>query len=134
MSFLQIRKKPNSAAKNEDPKVLPLEANLLGLTNEASEKIIKLLKEKAFDEGFLRVGLKGGGCSGLTIFYELSERAKDHDLIFANDGARICIDPKSLKILGGATLHARENLGGTEFVLLNNPAAKQCSCGQSFSL
>ena len=59
---------------------------------------------------------------------------RPNDIIFEEDSARVCIDPKSLSLLGGATLHYRQSLGVGELALLNNPSEKQCSCGKSFAL
>ncbi len=112
----------------------PLSKDKLGISDQAAARIALLLKERQQENYFLRVAIKGGGCSGFSIHYDFCESARDADEIFSHEQAKICIDKKSLSILGGATLHFREHLGVGEFMLLNNPAAKQCSCGQSFSL
>lgn len=137
MGLLKITRKGERKAPIADPAALliePLESGVIGLSDAACERIEFLLKEKGQPEYYLRVAIKGGGCSGLTIHYEFCETTRPTDVVFQKNQAKICIDPKSLSILGGSTLHFREHLGVGEFLLLNNPAAKQCSCGQSFSL
>lgn len=137
MGLLKITRKGSRKAPIVDPAALaiaPLEAGVLGISDAASERIEFLLREKGQPGSFLRVAIKGGGCSGLTIHYEFCEMTRPTDVVFQKNQTKICIDPKSLSVLGGSTLHFREHLGVGEFLLLNNPAAKQCSCGQSFSL
>lgn len=133
MSFLNIRKKHPEEIK-EDEKFLPLEKDQIGISDKASEKIDFLLKEKGLLNGFLKIAVMGGGCSGFTIHYDLCENPKENDIIFSKNSAKVCIDKKSLGILGGSTLHIKEILGVQHFILVNNPKSKQCSCGQSFSL
>lgn len=114
--------------------IAPLAKDHLGISPEAALHIERLLQKKGEKDLYLRVAIRGGGCSGLSIHYEFTANTTPRDLLFIHDQARVVIDPKSLAILGGATLHAREYLGSYEFVLINNPAEKQCSCGKSFSL
>jgi iron-sulfur cluster assembly protein len=136
MGLLKIKRKgERNAAPTDDVglSILALGPELLGISDQAALRIEVLLKEQNQVGFYLRVAIKGGGCSGLTIHYEFCEKTRPNDVVFSKDLVKICIDPKSLSILGGATLHFREHLGVGEFLLLNNPAAKQCSCGQSFS-
>ncbi|HXW59931.1 MAG TPA: iron-sulfur cluster assembly accessory protein [Myxococcota bacterium] len=121
--------------KREDELLIPpLAKDQIGISREASEHIARLLAQKGEPNLFLRVLIRGGGCSGLSLHYEFCPESTPRDHIFTKDQTRVVIDQKSLFILGGATLHAREYLGSYEFVLINNPAEKQCSCGKSFSL
>ena len=112
----------------------PLEKNILGISAQAAEHLKYLMQQENKTNNFLRVAIKGGGCSGLMLCFEFCENTKAQDIIFEKDSARVCIDPKSLGFLGGATLHVREEFGGKELILVNNPSEKQCSCGKSFSL
>lgn len=131
MTFIKIGKK--SEKKDEPVLELPKAAsNELGISEEASLWVARLMKDS--HKPFLRVSIRGGGCSGLTIHYELSDQKRSDDTNFAQGEALVVIDKKSLSVLGGATLHCREYLGAKELFLANNPAEKQCSCGQSFSL
>lgn len=134
MSLLKIKRKGDAKPdiKSHDG-ILPIAKNELGISDSAALHIKELLKEKT-PFCYLRVAIRGGGCSGLSIHYELGETLRDNDIIFSRNEIKVIIDKKSLSILGGATLHCRDYLGSKEFFLVNNPAAKQCSCGQSFAL
>jgi len=136
MGLLKIKRKGEKryTAQEDSANILRLSDDVLGISDEAALHIEKLLIEKSNADLNLRVAIRGGGCSGLTIHYEFSDRLRADDKVFMKNQARVMIDPKSLKILGGATLHCRDYLGSKEFVLINNPAEKQCSCGQSFAL
>lgn len=122
--MLKIRKKNELGFK---PDIKPLSKDVLGITDEAAVKILE-------NKDLLRVSLRGGGCSGLSIHYEFVTSSRPEDQLFEHKGAKVCIDKKSLSMLGGATLHVSDELGVKHFILVNNPAAKQCSCGRSFSL
>ncbi len=119
---------------DDDSTIKPLAPDQLGISDEAAAHIKALLKEKSDTILVLRVAIRGGGCSGLSIHYEFTDQKRDADLRFYNDDIEVIIDKKSLSVLGGATLHCRDYLGSKSFILVNNPNAKQCSCGQSFSL
>lgn len=138
MKFFKIGRSGERKQKSDLPPdellIKPLPHDQLGISDQARDHIKRLLEQKAQPELYLRVAIRGGGCSGLSLHYEFCEAQTPRDLVFSNDGVRVVIDQKSLSILGGATLHAREYLGSHEFVLVNNPAEKQCSCGKSFSL
>lgn len=133
MSFLKIRRKKENSAEvmakllEEYP---VLEKNSLGMTLEASKRIKALLLGP---DAIFRVAIRGGGCSGLSLHFEVSTR-HPADIVFTTDDVPLCVDKKSLTIIGGSTLHFMEFADVSEFVLLHNPAAKQCSCGKSFSL
>jgi len=114
--------------------ILPLPREVLGISDSAAHRLNFLMHQSGKFDQYFRVAIKGGGCSGLTIYYEFCDTVRPHDLIFEKNSARVCIDPKSLSYLGGATLHFRETLGVGELVLINNPSEKQCSCGKSFAL
>lgn len=126
--LLKINRK-NKSANDEPNNFLLLAKDQIGVSDEAKAHI-EMLISKHDEASFLRISIKGGGCSGLSIHYELTNTAKDYDVHFD----KVIIDKKSLSVIGGATLHCREYLGAKEFYLVNNPAQKQCSCGQSFSL
>jgi iron-sulfur cluster assembly protein len=131
VALLKLRR---SAHQEQDIVIPALENNTIGISDQAAERINFLNKEDNNLHRYLRVAIKGGGCSGLTIHYEFCEQPRPSDAIFTKDNAQLCIDPKSLNLLGGATLHFKDAHGVREFVLVNNPSEKQCSCGKSFSL
>jgi iron-sulfur cluster assembly accessory protein len=136
MSLLKIGRKGerSNETPTNDEKIGPLNSDQLGISAEAAQHIKHLSAQKEIRPVALRVSVRGGGCSGFSIHYEFTETIKDSDLRFKADDVQVIIDRKSLGVLGGATLHCRDYLGSKSFILVNNPNAKQCSCGQSFSL
>jgi iron-sulfur cluster assembly protein len=105
------------------------------LTERAAQKIRALLKKEGVspDVGGLRVGIQGGGCSGLSYAMRLDTQARDRDKIFEEFGARIFVDPKSLLYLNGTTLEYEETLMRQGFVFQNPNAVRNCGCGSSFT-
>jgi iron-sulfur cluster assembly protein len=105
----------------------------LTLTEKAATQVKKLITEQKLDNVFLRMGVKGGGCSGLSYSLEFDSDTGPHDKTFEIDGVRVVCDKKSYLYLNGTTLdYVTEGLtGGFTFV---NPQAKStCGCGTSFS-
>src|SRR5256884_9818094 len=105
------------------------------LTGRAALKIRALLEKDGVspEQGGLRVGVQGGGCSGLSYAMRLDTQARDRDKIFEEFGARIFVDPKSLLYLNGTTLDYEESLMRQGFVFVNPHAARSCGCGRSFT-
>jgi iron-sulfur cluster assembly protein len=103
------------------------------LTERAALKIRALLEKDGVspEQGGLRVGVQGGGCSGLSYAMRLDTQARDK--IFEEHGARIFVDPKSLLYLNGTTLQYEETLMRQGFVFQNPNAARNCGCGSSFT-
>jgi iron-sulfur cluster assembly accessory protein len=137
MKLLKIGRageKPSIKTDSGALAILPGPKDTLGISEQAAQHLNFLLQKNNNLEQYLRVGIRGGGCSGLTLYYEFCDTLRPNDKVFERDAARICIDPKSLSFLGGATLHYKEALGVGELVLINNPSEKQCSCGKSFAL
>ncbi len=91
------------------------------LTEKAAKKIIALLEKDGVSPqvGGLRVGVQGGGCSGLSYAMRLDTQARDRDKIFEEFGARLFVDPKSLLYLNGTTLEYEETLMAQGFVFQN---------------
>ena len=81
----------------------------------------------------LRVGVKGGGCSGFSYLLDLTESQKDSDEIFEQHGIKIIVDPKSLLYLNGTTIDFKDEIMGRGFVFQNPNATSSCGCGSSFS-
>jgi iron-sulfur cluster assembly protein len=103
--------------------------------SENAAKHVKELKEaqKLGEHVFLRMGVKGGGCSGMSYLLEFDTEKGPHDKEFEIDGVKVVVDKKSYLYLNGTTLdYVQQGLtGGFTFV---NPAAKStCGCGTSFS-
>lgn len=107
---------------------------MIKVTPEAEREILRLLSlEENSDFKGLRVGVKGGGCSGLSYSMNMDAGPREHDKVFEYDGFQIYCDPKSFLYLSGMTLEYSKELidGGFRF---QNPNAKRtCSCGTSFS-
>jgi iron-sulfur cluster assembly protein len=105
----------------------------LALTEKATQQVKKLLEDQNLHGVFLRMGVKGGGCSGLSYSLEFDSELGPHDKKFDIDGVTVVCDAKSYLYLNGTTLdYVTEGLqGGFTF---NNPQAKSsCGCGTSFS-
>ena len=81
----------------------------------------------------LRLGVLGGGCSGLSYQFKFDARPRANDKVFEFDGVHIFIDPKSARYLAGMTLDYKETLMQSGFVFENPNAKKSCGCGTSFS-
>lgn len=106
------------------------------VTEKAAERIKQLVEKEGLpgQTGGLRVGVQGGGCSGLTYAMRLETAARDRDNVVEDFGARVFIDPKSLAYLDETTLDYQVTLVRQGFVFHNPRAAKSCGCGTSFSV
>jgi iron-sulfur cluster assembly protein len=85
------------------------------------------------DQGGLRLGVQGGGCSGLSYNIRFDTQPRDRDRIFQFSDVRVFVDPKSFIYLHGMTLDYQETLMQQGFVFVNPKASKSCGCGTSFS-
>ena len=103
------------------------------VTPKAVQKIRDAFSKQGIEDGGLRLGVLGGGCSGLSyqFKFELKPRATDH--IFDFEGVHVFVDPKSMVYLDGMTLDYKESLMQSGFAFDNPHAAKSCGCGTSFS-
>ena len=108
---------------------------MIHLTEKAAHKIQTLLAKEGVsaDTGGLRVGVQGGGCSGLTYAMRLDTQPRDRDKVFEENGARIFVDPKSYLYLRDTTLDYIEELMRQGFVFHNPMAQRSCGCGSSFT-
>jgi iron-sulfur cluster assembly protein len=106
------------------------------VSERAAKQIITLLAKEGVspEQGGLRVGVQGGGCSGLSYAMRLDKQPRDRDKVFEEFGARIFVDPKSLLYLNGTTLDYEETLMRQGFVFVNPNAARSCGCGSSFTV
>ncbi len=104
------------------------------VTEKALVKIRTVLAaEGTSGEGGLRLGVQGGGCSGLSYVVQFESGPSERDRIFTFDDVRIFVDPKSFIYLAGMVLDYEESLMKTGFVFQNPNAAKSCGCGSSFT-
>lgn len=105
------------------------------LTEVAANEIKTIVEQQELDaeKVRLRVGVKGGGCSGFSYILDLTEKERDTDEVFEQHGVKVIIDPKSLLYLEGVQIDFREEIMGRGFVFNNPNATATCGCGSSFS-
>jgi len=103
------------------------------LTEFAKDKISSLLQKRQTPDDYLRIGLKGGGCSGFMYNYEFTAVTDEKDKIFEFDDIKICVDIKSYLFLNGMEIDYEEDLFKSGLVF-NAPSAKRtCGCGESIA-
>ena len=105
----------------------------IAVTPKAVSKIKATFAREGVQGGGLRLGVLGGGCSGLSYQFKFDAKPRPTDRVFEFDGVRIFVDPKSLLYLDGMTLDYKESLLYSGFAFYNPHAKKSCGCGTSFS-
>ncbi len=108
----------------------------LGITDKAAQNVRRFMEQEGRQGSVLRVGVKGGGCSGLSyvLQFEGEERVNPlMDEVFEKGGVRVIVDKKSLLFLTGVTLDFEDGLMGKGFTFKNPNARQSCGCGESFS-
>ncbi len=105
------------------------------LSETAAREIHSIIKQQELDiaKVRLRIGVKGGGCSGFSYLLDLTETQKPTDEEFEMHGVKVIVDPKSLLYLSGVTVDFRDEIMGRGFVFNNPNATSTCGCGSSFS-
>ena len=103
------------------------------LTREAIAEAKRMMAKEGRQNVGLRIGVKGGGCSGLSYFMDFDQK-KEKDNEFEFDGVKVFIDPKSDLYLSGTTLDFKDTLQEKGFRFINPNASKTCGCGESFSV
>jgi iron-sulfur cluster assembly protein len=104
------------------------------ITEKAAKEIKRIMIENKVPENYgLRVGVKGGGCSGLTYTLGFDAEANEGDTIIEQDTVKLFVDGKSLFYLSGTVLDFSDGLNGKGFLFNNPNATKTCGCGESFS-
>ena len=107
---------------------------MITLTQEATQEVKRLIEQEKKPNMGLRIGIKGGGCSGLSYVLSLEEATpKQYDSIFEQDGIKVLIDAKSHLYLDGTTVNYKSALMGGGFEFSNPQAKKSCGCGTSFT-
>ncbi len=108
---------------------------MITITDKAKSKIDVLMQDSAMGaDYFLRVSVKGGGCSGLSYNLDFDNEEKTGDQFFEDQGIRIALDMKSFLYLAGTELDFSEGLNGKGFNFVNPNASRTCGCGESFSV
>src|SRR5215831_3462348 len=105
------------------------------VTEKAIVKIRSAMAKEGIspEQGGLRLGVQGGGCSGLSYNIRFDTQPRERDRIFQCDDVRVFVDPKSFIYLHGMVLDYQETLMQQGFVFVNPQATKSCGCGTSFS-
>jgi len=108
---------------------------MIQITENAARQIHKMLEKRGLGESGLRLGVKAGGCSGFEYIFGWEAAGRKDDAVFeSGDGAKVFVDPRSLRVLDGTVLDYDTSLLSKGF-LLDNPQAKStCGCGVSFSI
>ena len=112
----------------EEPKV----ERKIHVTPKAVARIREAFAKQGV-QGALRLGVLGGGCSGLSYQFKFDAKPRPTDQVFEFDGVKIYVDPKSMVFLDGMTLDWKDSLMQSGFVFDNPHAQKSCGCGTSFS-
>ncbi len=108
---------------------------MITVSNNAKEHVLQLMKDDNKPEGsFIRVGVEGGGCSGLSYKLEFDTIPKDGDQKFEDKGITVVVDKKSFLYLIGTELDYSGGLNGKGFVFNNPNASRTCGCGESFGV
>jgi iron-sulfur cluster assembly protein len=106
---------------------------VISVTPKAVRKIREAFSKEGVAGGALRLGVLGGGCSGLSYQFKYEPNPRPTDNVFDFDGVKVVVDPKSMLYLDGMTLDYKESLMYSGFSFENPHAQKSCGCGTSFS-
>ncbi|OIQ15607.1 MAG: [Fe-S]-binding protein [Flavobacterium sp. MedPE-SWcel] len=109
---------------------------MIKVSDTARKRIVLLMEDDGFDAttDYVRVGVKSGGCSGLSYDLNFDKAMGENDKLFEDNDIKIAVDKKSFLYLAGTTLEYSGGLNGKGFVFNNPNAQRTCGCGESFSL
>ncbi|MEO7976679.1 iron-sulfur cluster assembly accessory protein [Flavobacterium sp.] len=109
---------------------------MIQVSESASKKIVDMMKDDGFDaaKDYVRVGVKSGGCSGLSYDLTFDKQIGENDKVFEDNNIKIAVEKKSFLYLAGTILEFSGGLNGKGFVFNNPNASRTCGCGESFSL
>jgi iron-sulfur cluster assembly protein len=109
---------------------------MIKVSDTAKKKVKELMTDDGFDatQDFVRVGVKSGGCSGLSYDLTFDKSQLENDKVFVENDVKIIVDKKSFLYLVGTVLEYSGGLNGKGFVFNNPNANRTCGCGESFSL
>jgi len=109
---------------------------MIKVSESAKKKVIELMTDDGFNptQDYVRVGVKSGGCSGLSYDLKFDNTQSEEDKVFEDNDVKIIVDKKSFLYLIGTTLEYSGGLNGAGFVFNNPNANRTCGCGESFSL
>jgi iron-sulfur cluster assembly protein len=136
-NFVGIESKPAEGASAAPPQPAAPTGPSTGIqvTERAVKKIRAAMAKEGIspEEGGLRLGVMGGGCSGLSYSIKFDTRPRERDRVYEFDGVRVFVDPKSFLYLHGMTLDYEETLMRQGFNFINPHSSRSCGCGSSFS-
>ncbi|SPE18318.1 conserved hypothetical protein [Candidatus Sulfotelmatomonas gaucii] len=135
-NIITIESKPSQDTTASQPNAPQAPVHDLQVTPAAVKRIRAILAKEGIspEEGGLRLGVKGGGCSGLSYAINFDAHPRERDRIFMFEGVRVFVDPKSFVYLHGMTLDYEETLLRQGFNFINPNSTKSCGCGTSFSV
>lgn len=110
---------------------------MITVTDSALDHVIELMMETNInpDTHYLKVGVKGGGCSGLSYVMDFTDKVDPSDeIVEVNGGLKVAVDKKSLLYIWGTELDYSDGLNGRGFEWKNPSASRTCGCGSSFSV
>jgi iron-sulfur cluster assembly protein len=107
---------------------------MVTVSETAAKKLSSLIEESGFKTPFVRVSVKGGGCSGLSYDLSFDTDQQTGDTLAEDKGVQILIDMKSLLYLYGTELDFSDGLNGKGFQFINPNASRTCGCGESFAV
>lgn len=109
---------------------------MIKVSDDASRRIVAMMQEGGYDAStdYVRVGVKSGGCSGLSYELKFDKELGENDKVFEDNSVKIAVEKKSFLYLAGTILEYSGGLNGKGFVFNNPNASRTCGCGESFSL
>ena len=109
---------------------------MIKVSDDASRRIVAMMQEGGYDAStdYVRVGVKSGGCSGLSYDLKFDKDLGENDKVFEDNNVKIAVEKKSFLYLAGTILEYSGGLNGKGFVFNNPNASRTCGCGESFSL
>ena len=116
-----------------EPTTSDTQTPVITLTDAAIKEVKRLINVQGIEEGGLRLGVKGGGCSGLSYTINFDEKIGQYDQVYDFDGVKIIVDTKSAIHLQRTQLDYHKDPTGGNFKFVNPNANKTCGCGESFS-
>ena len=122
----------NASAEKTEPETAKVPSKReVAITVAAAEEIAKQRAKRGTPDARIRIGVRGGGCTGFTYVFEWADQTRPTDHEFAEHGVAIVVDPKSLVYLGGMTLDFVRGMMGHGFKFNNPNAMGSCRCGES---
>src|SRR5688572_1580064 len=134
--LMRSRPAPSNGPRRErhmDTTNVETQTPIISLTDAALKEVKRLINVQGIEEGGLRLGVKGGGCSGLSYTINFDDKIGQYDQVYEIDGVKVIVDAKSAIYLQGTQLDYQKDMMGGNFKFLNPNANKTCGCGESFS-